>query len=378
MRKRMRWIAAAVTVGIVIVGSSTGVRNVRSEAVQIGMAAMKDENYALVVENLQRAIKLGDRSKEVADTFAKASMEIGRYRDAVKVLEKQKNMSHDMKLIFRNCCSRIADEELNASREDEARVYLKKAVDFTDDHDAKIRLEALQKGSYTEEGITYNAYGDPTSIQRQNCSAELLYDQGKLSKVRVNSETYSNFSYTDDRVFYELFYNPQDGLCVEKIVKEDGYPVKRERMDKDGTKITRFSWHDNGNGRLTSISWWSMLDDSSGSWNLKYEDGRVVSADQTVHEKSNGTFKKFLYDEKGRLSEVLSYVDLIQQIERRSFVYDKDGKVEKIIVETPSSYHEYVFSSENKKADILDKEGNKTGLLIPIGYGNIITLEDIC
>ena len=343
----MRWIAAAVTVGIVIVGSSTGVRNVRSEAVQIGMAAMKDENYALVVENLQRAIKLGDRSKEVADTFAKASMEIGRYRDAVKVLEKQKNMSHDMKLIFHNCCSRIADEELNASREDEARVYLKKAVDFTDDHDAKIRLEALQKGSYTEEGITYNAYGDPTSIQRQNCSAELLYDQGKLSKVRVNSETYSNFSYTDDRVFYELFYNPQDGLCVEKIVKEDGYPVKRERMDKDGTKITRFSWHDNGNGRLTSISWWSMLDDSSGSWNLKYEDGRVVSADQTVHEKSNGTFKKFLYDEKGRLSEVLSYVDLIQQIERRSFVYDKDGKVEKIIVETPSSYHEYVFSSPN-------------------------------
>ena len=378
MRNARKVIAAAAAVGIIAVGSGTAFRNVRTEAFQTGMSAMEDGNYALAAENLERAIRLGERSKEVALNYSEAAMKIGKYEEAVKVLEKQKSPDRKMMIDLRECCSRIADEALNRTQKDKAEEYLRKSLDLTNDHDAKVRLEALQKGSYTEDGITYNEYGDPTSIQRRDCSAELAYEHRKLSKVTVNSETYSDFTITDEHVFYEISYSPEDGLIIEKIVKEDGFPVKCEKTDKNGTTVTRYSWHDNGNGRLTSISWWSLLDDDSGSWNLTYEDGRPISADHTVRGQSDGRFRKFGYDEKGRLSTVVSYEDLIHQIETRTFVYNEEDAVVSMTVETPSSYYEYTFSDDDKKADILNGDGEVTGLLIPIGYGNVITLRDIC
>lgn len=270
-------------------------------------------------------------------------------------------------------CGDLLEKAHNASDSKTAIKYYQKVKELSEED--KIALHSLYMQNYpeyieedaelTDSTILSLQYQAKRSSSNQSNDEIEVDENGKVTKledieIQYDGDVISSITYQGkeiDSSFDKTFQLYCGATWSNKIFEDD----KLVETDSEEEGIVKYSYHDNGNGRVLECSLWKMKEDSTYTWTYTYEEGICTSKSLSSRQKDLGTFIQYTYDEEGRVRSETQYSNLINLDYCKEYTYSYDDHLKCIKITTQDSSMTIQYDTFEEEATILDDKNEQIG-----------------
>lgn len=209
---------------------------------------------------------------------------------------------------------------------------------------------------HSEEGITADEDGNIVALPE---GVELTYTEGKVSSVSLDGMLiHDGFDFSKEGTQYTVNLHTDTLPAWKKEVYQDGNLIE---TDDSENGLIKYSYHDNGNGRILEESQWHMKDDSTYTWKYTYEEGVCTSKNLFSRLKSTGTYKSYVYDEEGRVQMETQYSNLIHQDYSKTYTYSYGTHLKAVTTQTEKNTVTIQYDLYEETAVIINEKNEEIG-----------------
>lgn len=344
-----KFILAAVALAVVIIGSIIGVNSYASGQYRKGLELLEKESWSEAAEALENAIQWKGGGKDAVLKLGDAYFGMEEYEKAAGQYEAYivKAPNENITDRLRRTYLKAAEQFLAAEDSENAVAWMEKEYTLTHDERTYYRKEAIRSGGvYVDvSGNRFNTDGNPVLLRNDILTLSLSYDaEGRLNKIqgsqnsrKINSTLILKDGKEDHA--YTIYFFPEESTSVTYYAEDtaSGPLPLSLTVYRPGQKesVTKYTYEKDGDRILSRT-----VTDSTGivcrDTYTYDESGKLFSCD-TEYEDKTSYRTTYAYDKDGRLTETAVTRNIIELLEKHTYIY-KDGRLTEEVLDRKSSY----------------------------------------